>query len=266
MPQSIVQVDAFTDTPFTGNPAVVCLLPKERTVQWMQLVAREMNLSETAFLVRRSDEDGYDLRWFTPAVEVPLCGHATLASAHLLWEDGHLCPEELARFHTASGLLTARRDGDWIELDFPADAVTPVDAPPALLAAIGVPVVSVCRSGRRYVVELEDEEAVQTLAPDLGAIAALPVHGVVVTARAAAGPYDFVVRNFLPAAGIPEDPVTGAAQCSLAPYWSARLGKREFLAYQASVRGGVLRSRLVDDRVRISGQACIVLRGELLVH
>jgi PhzF family phenazine biosynthesis protein len=262
----IIQVDAFTDTPFTGNPAAVCLLPEERDAGWMQLVAREMNLSETAFLVRRPGADGYDLRWFTPAVEVPLCGHATLASAHVLWEDGHIRSEEPARFHTKSGLLIARRAGGWIELDFPTETVTPADAPPALIAAIGTPIVSVWRSDRSYIVELQSEEAVRTLAPDLGAIATLAVHGVVVTARATSGRYDFVMRNFLPAAGIPEDPVTGAAQCRLAPYWSARLGKNEFVAYQASARGGVLRSRLVGDRTRISGQACIVLRGELLVE
>jgi len=261
---SIVQVDAFASSPFTGNPAAVCLLPAPRDERWMQLVAREMNLSETAFLVRRDSGDGFDLRWFTPLVEVPLCGHATLASAYVLWEDHHLAPQSPAHFHTRRGLLTARRDGEWIELDFPADALTPVTVPEALVSALGAPVVAVCRNGRGFVAELEDEATVRSLTPDLAAIARLPVHGVVVTARATTAPYDFVVRNFLPGAGIPEDPVTGAAQCSLAPYWSERLGKTEFLAFQASARGGELRSRLDGDHVRISGRACIVMRGTLL--
>jgi PhzF family phenazine biosynthesis protein len=266
MPLPMVQVDAFTDTLFAGNPAAVFLLDEPRAADWMQLVAREMNLSETAFLVRRASKDGFNLRWFTPLVEVPLCGHATLASAHVLWEDGHLLLGEQARFHTQSGPLTADRRGDWIELEFPADPVSPIDVTPALQQAIGAPIQSAHRATTRYVVELEDEAAVRSLDPDLGLIAALPIRGVVVTARSAYGTYDFVVRNFIPSAGIPEDPVTGAAQCSLAPFWAARLGKRELLAYQASARGGILRSRLAGDRVRISGQACTVLRGELLTE
>src|SRR3989454_1969959 len=188
----IVQVDAFTDTPFRGNPAAVCVLPAPRDERWMQDVAREMNLSETAFL--QAQPDGWSLRWFTPAVEVSLCGHATLASAHVLWEDGHLPCDRQARFHTKSGLLTADRRGDWIELDFPAKSEAPTPAP----------------------------------------------------------------------AGLAEDPVTGSSHCALGPFWGARLGKSELLAYQASARGGVVRVRVVGDRVKLGGQAVTVMRGDLV--
>ena len=258
----IVQVDAFTDTPFRGNPAAVCLLPAPRDDSWMQAVAREMNLAETAFLVRQ--DDGFDLRWFTPTVEVALCGHATLAAAHVLWEDAHLEQGRQARFHTKSGLLTADRAEGWIELDFPAKREEPAPAPPGLVDALGVEPKYVGKNQFDYLVEVESEELVRTLAPDHAVLAKLPVRGVIVTSRATTRGYDFVSRFFAPGSGIPEDPVTGSAHCALGPYWSERLGKTEFVAYQASARGGEIRVRVVGDRVKLGGQAVTVLRGELV--
>lgn len=257
----ITQVDSFTNRPFAGNPAGVCILPKAADEAWMLKVAGEMNLAETAFLVPRGD--GYDLRWFTPTVEVDLCGHATLASAHVLWEDGHLNPNAQARFHTKSGLLTADRRDPWIELDFPATPAAPADAPAGLSEALGAKPRFVGRSKFDYLVELEDEATVRRLDPDLGAIGRVKARGVIVTSPAEAGKYDFVSRFFAPQSGVPEDPVTGSAHCALAPYWSAKLGKKELMAFQASARGGELRLRLEGDRVRLGGQAVTVLRGEL---
>ena len=257
----ITQVDSFTNRPFAGNPAGVCILPKAADEKWMLNVASEMNLAETAFLVPQGD--GYDLRWFTPTVEVDLCGHATLASAHVLWEDGHLKPNAQARFHTRSGLLTADRRDAWIELDFPATPAAPADAPPGLIEALGASAQFVGRSTFDYLVELQDEATVRRLDPDLAAVARVKARGVIVTSRADPGKYDFVSRFFAPQSGVPEDPVTGSAHCALAQYWSARLGKTELMAFQASARGGELRLRLAGDRVRLGGQAVTVLRGEL---
>lgn len=259
----LVQVDAFTDKAFAGNPAAVCLLPAPRDDAWMQSVAREMNLSETAFLVKQ--EDGFDLRWFTPAVEVDLCGHATLASAHVLWEEGLLQPGKPARFHTRSGLLTAERRADWIELNFPAHPPEPVAAPPDLTRALGVTPNYVGKSGGDdYLVEVESEEVVRATRPNFALLATVPARGVMVTSRAAVREFDFVSRFFAPQSGVNEDPVTGSAHCCLGPFWKDRLGKSEFVAYQASERGGVVRVRLDGDRVRLGGQAVTVLRGELV--
>jgi len=259
----IVQVDAFADRPFGGNPAAVCVLPEARDEAWMQLVAAEMNLSETAFLVRR--DDGFDLRWFTPAVEVALCGHATLASAHALWEGGYLPADEVARFHTKSGVLTATRRGAWIELDFPATPDEPADAPDGLAEALGVTPLYVGKSRFDYLVEIDREDRVRALTPDFSRLRSLPVRGVMVTSRAATPAVDFVSRFFAPAAGVDEDPVTGSAHCCLTPYWSRKLGRTEFIAQQVSARGGTLRLSLDGDRVRMRGQAVTVLRGELVV-
>jgi len=262
MPLTITQVDAFTSEPFSGNPAAVCLLTEERDPAWMQNVAREMNLSETAFLLPRPD--GYGLRWFTPAVEVDLCGHATLASAHVLWETGALAPEETARFHTKSGLLTAVRRQDWIELDFPATPDEPAESPPGLAESLGATPLFVGKSVFDYLVELDSEEAVRTLCPDFGAMKKIGARGVIATSRSADPGFDFVSRYFAPAFGIDEDPVTGSTHCCLAPYWSRRLNKTSFLARQLSARGGVLKVNLDGDRVRLGGQAVTVLRAELL--
>ena len=258
----IYQVDAFADRSFAGNPAAVCLLTKPRDAAWMQDVAAEMNLSETAFPVPR--EDGYDLRWFTPEVEVDLCGHATLASAHVLWETGHLPVDRSARFHTRSGVLTARRDGDWIEVDFPAFPAEAVTPPVDLLEGLGAQSVSVslARSGQNYVVEMQSEAAVLRLQPDFGRFRRLKM-GVIATAPSDDPQVDFVSRYFGSAFGIDEDPVTGSAHCVLGPYWQERLGKSAFIAHQISRRGGVLRIRVEGERTFIAGQAVTVLRGEL---
>jgi PhzF family phenazine biosynthesis protein len=261
MPQSIVQVDAFAERPFTGNPAAVCVMPAPRDEGWMQSVAMEMNLSETAFL--HPEDGGWRLRWFTPAVEVALCGHATLASAHVLWEHGVLAPADEARFHTMSGPLTCRRDADLIWMDFPAKPEQPSEPIDGLAEALGVTPVYVGRSHFDVLVEVASEAEVRALAPDIRALRAVRARGVIVTARAEGGAYDFVSRFFAPAAGVDEDPVTGSAHCVLAPYWAGKLGRAELTGYQASRRGGTVRVRVAGDRVRLGGRAVTILRGEL---
>jgi len=262
MSQMIYQVDSFTDRPFAGNPAGVCLLPKPADENWMQAIAREMNLSETAFLVRQSD--GFDLRWFTPAAEVRLCGHATLASAHILWQTGVLQSGEQARFHTLSGLLTASQRGDWIEMDFPARPAKPVQPPAGLTEALGVMALFIGRDTDDYLVEVDSDATVRSLKPDLTALEKLDVRGTIVTARSADPGFDFVSRFFAPAVGVNEDPVTGSAHCCLTPYWAGKLGKIEMTAYQASARGGIVRVRLAGERVLLSGQAVTVMKCELI--
>ncbi len=258
----IFQVDAFTDRPFAGNPAAVCVLAGPADERWMQDVAREMNLSETAFLYR--GRDGFGLRWFTPTTEVDLCGHATLASAHILWEEGHLEVQDTARFHTRSGLLTAARWGKWIELDFPAEPDNPAEAPPELLRALAVKPKYVGRNRFDYLLEVDSEEVLRTVRPDWNLLMTVPTRGVIITSPSASGTYDFVVRFFAPRSGINEDPVTGSAFCCLGPYWARKLARTEFQAYQASERGGSVRVRMGRDRVYIAGQAVTTLRGELL--
>ncbi len=257
----IVQVDAFADALFTGNPAAVCLLSDPRPDSWMQAVAREMNLSETAFLVPH--DDGFQLRWFTPAVEVELCGHATLASAHVLWERGLLGRDEQARFHTLSGLLTAKRAGEWIEMAFPVEPEHPVETPENLSEALDVEPVYVGRNRFDYLVEVESEDVVRSLMPDIPLLRTVPCRGVMVTSRADSDEYDFVSRFFAPLVGVDEDPVTGSAHCGLGPYWAAKLGKTDVVGFQASARGGVVRVRVEDDRVYLGGQAVTVFQGEL---
>ena len=257
-------MDAFTNKAFGGNPAAVCVLPAPPSDEWMRSVAREMNLSETAFLTPH--EGGYSLRWFTPAVEVDLCGHATVASAHVLWQDGHLKPGEQARFHTRSGLLLADQRGEWIELDFPAKVVTAAEPPAELLPSLGVAHAGfVGKNAFDYLVEVDSEETVRALSPDHSTLRKIPVRGVIVTARSTGGEYDFVSRFFAPGSGIDEDPVTGSAHVALGPYWSERLGKTEFVAFQASERGGVVRVRLQGDRVLLGGQAVTIMTADLLV-
>jgi PhzF family phenazine biosynthesis protein len=263
VPIPIYHVDAFTAQPFAGNPAAVCLLEAAQDDRWLRNVAREMNLSETAFLLRQ--QDGFSLRWFTPALEVDLCGHATLASAHVLWEQGLLRSDEPARFHTRSGLLGAVRQGDWIEMDFPAEPLTPLAPTPELAAALGVVPLWVGRNRLDYLlVEVDAETAVRSARPDLGLLRRDGHFGYIVTSRAAGGEFDFVSRFFAPLAGVDEDPVTGSAHSSLGPFWGERLGKGKLVAYQASARGGVVRVRLAGDRVGLGGQAVTVLAGQLL--
>jgi predicted PhzF superfamily epimerase YddE/YHI9 len=259
----IFQVDSFTADPFKGNPAGVCLLPGPAPEAWMQGVAREMNLSETAFL--HPVADGLAIRWFTPTVEVSLCGHATLASAHVLYQEGRVEPSMPARFSSLSGPLGARKLGDFIELDFPARPESPVPAPPGLASALGAIPRYVGLNVDDYLVLLEGEPDVRRLAPDFASLRKLGVRGVCVTAPSADNRFDFVSRFFAPGAGIDEDPVTGSAHCCLGPFWQKRLGKDDFTAYQASSRGGVVRVAVRGDRVLLAGQAVTILSGELRV-
>ena len=264
----LFHVDAFSDRPFAGNPAAVCLLPDGPPPDdsWHQSVASEMNLSETAFLRRRAS--GWDLRWFTPAAEVDLCGHATLASAHVLWESGLAERGSALDFETRSGRLSARSgDGGTIELDFPAEAAVECDPVAAVLDALRGGTVEFFGKNRMdFFVVLGSEEDVRALRPDFGALAAAcgTVRGVIVTARSRDARYDFVSRYFAPGFGIDEDPVTGSAHCCLAPYWGGKLGKTELTGYQASSRGGVVGVGLRAGRVALRGRAVSVSRGELL--
>ncbi|PTX45760.1 PhzF family phenazine biosynthesis protein [Melghirimyces profundicolus] len=262
MGQKIIQVNAFTDRPFSGNPAAVCVMPGPADENWMRLVAREMNLPETAFLY--PEGDGYHLRWFTPVEEEDLCGHATLASAHVLWEEGRFRPEETLRFHTRSGLLTARRSGGRIELDFPAEPVHPVEIPPSLKEAFGDRIRFLGANHLDCLMELASETEVRGFDPDHPSLQSLPYRrGLIVTSASESGKYDIISRFFAPNHGIPEDPATGSAHCALGPYWTERLGKPELHAFQASERGGILHVRPEGDRVRLAGQAVTVWRGEL---
>jgi PhzF family phenazine biosynthesis protein len=255
-------VDAFTDRPFEGNPAAVCVLDGAAEESWMKLVAREMNLAETAFL--HPIEGGYSLRWFTPAVEVKLCGHATLASAFTLWETGVLGREEKARFQTLSGWLTCERVGDWIEMDFPAKGPAARAAPAGLSEALGAKLLWVGENGMDYLVEVGDEAILRGLRPNFTALGMLPVRGVIVTCRSERAGFDFVSRFFAPAVGVNEDPVTGSAHCALGPFWESRLGKKDFTAYQASERGGTVGVSVREERVVLRGQAVMMSRVELL--
>ncbi|MCA1733715.1 MAG: PhzF family phenazine biosynthesis protein [Acidobacteria bacterium] len=264
MAQQIFQVDAFTREPFTGNPAAVCILPAGSTEERFQEIAREMNLAETAFVAPRGEEFG--LRWFTPSVEVDLCGHATLASAHVLWESGLLPQDREARFQTLSGLLVARRAGDRIELDFPAEPPEESLPPAGLLEALGIETaVFVGRNRLDHLIEVENEEVVRAISPDFRRLAGVAGRGAIVTAPSADSRFDFVSRYFAPAVGVDEDPVTGSTHCCLGPWWSERLGKGVLSAWQASPRGGALEVEPRGERVLIRGQAVTVLRCELLV-
>ena len=258
----LLQVDAFTDRPFGGNPAAVCLLDREVDDEWMQSVAAEMNLSETAFVDTRDGGAELPLRWFTPQAEVALCGHATLASAHALWQEGERPAGSEIRFSTRSGVLTASEEDGEIQLDFPATVPEPASPPDGLLDALGVRQAEVWRSRFDYLLQLGSEQEVRGLDPDFRRLAAVETRGVIVTATAAP-PYDYVSRFFAVAVGIDEDPVTGSAHCTLSPFWSERLGRDDLVGFQASRRGGVVRTRLRGDRVLLGGHAVTILRGEL---
>ena len=259
----LYQVDAFSPVPFRGNPAAVCLLDHPRPDAWMTALAAEMNLSETAFVL--PEGTGYRLRWMTPKVEVRLCGHATLASAHILFETSKAAPNDTLHFHTLSGELTARQVDGWIELNFPVKSVAASEPPAGLMEALGVQPVWVGRNEQTYLVEVEDEETVRSAQPNHAALASLPLRYVLLTSRGrSGGAYDCVSRYFAPGAGIAEDPVTGSAHCYVIDYWGQKLGKDQLLAYQASARGGELRLVRQGERVLIRGQAVTILRGELL--
>ena len=257
----VFQVDAFAAGPFQGNPAAVCVLEETLSHSLMQAIAAEMNLSETAFLLRVGEE--YDLRWFTPVVEVNLCGHATLAGAHVLWTEGYLNRGKTARFHTRNGLLLASLKEKWIELDFPRLPEERCDPPEGLLEALGVCPLYVGKNDEDILVEVDTADAVRGITPNFAMLERVTPRGVIVTSRSDTEEYDFISRFFAPAVGINEDPVTGSAHCCLAPYWSQKLHKGDLIAYQASPRGGTLRLSLRGDRVLIHGQAVTVLKGVL---
>ncbi len=273
---TVVQVDAFTNKPFTGNPAAVCVTDKPLEEGLMQAIAAEMNLSETAFLCPLENgpiNGGFSLRWFTPATEVDLCGHATLASAHVLWSEGHIAKDKTARFQTRSGWLSAQQKEDgWIEMDFPSQPVQNTHVMPQLIKSLCCQgnISSVTKSSVNYLVEVHSEEALRSLTPNFDEMKKLPMHGVIITAAASNEGHDFVSRFFAPKIGINEDPVTGSAHTSLAPYWQKKLGKSAMVARQISARGGLIRVECVDhpedaeqNRVLISGQAVVTLKGEL---
>lgn len=258
----LLQIDAFTDRPFAGNPAAVCLLDRPAATDWMQHVASEMNLSETAFV--HPLDDGFGLRWFTPVVEVELCGHATLAAAHALWEMERVLGDEAIRFSTASGWLAASRQGNLIELDFPATPARESSPPAGWEEAMGLRPQWVGQNKFDRLMIVETEENLRQIQPDYSRLAGMTVRGVIVTSRARDPEYDFVSRYFAPAAGIDEDPVTGSAHCTLGPYWAEKLGKHEMVGYQASARGGTVHVRVDGDRVALGGQAITVMQGELM--
>ena len=268
MPIRISQVDAFTRTPFAGNPAAVCVLSEPADERWMQDVASEMNLSETAFAMRLAGGSKFSLRWFTPVSEVDLCGHATLATAHILWEEGHLPQGEPAFFETRSGLLTARPGPDGIELDFPSEPVREAMSDPGdlaeLQAALGAPVKFAGKNRFDLLVELASEEIVRGLRPDFRRLEQYPVRGVIATSRSHSGEYDLVSRFFAPRVGINEDPVCGSAHCCLGPYWAEKIGRTKLTAHQVSCRGGVVKIRVEGPRTVLIGHAVTVLRGELV--
>lgn len=276
MPQRIVQVDAFTAEPFSGNPAAVCVLEGPAQEAWMRNVAREMNLSETAFVSpaeREGEEGDWLLRWFTPTAEVDLCGHATLATAHVLFEDGYAPADAPVRFQTKSGPLTARWESGSIVMDFPAEPAQTTDAPEGLLDGVGVDPAAVEWLGRNrmdLLVVLKDPAVLRRLVPDMTRLARISARGIIVTAAGDGGGTggraapDFLSRFFGPAVGVPEDPVTGSAHCCLAPYWAERLARTELLGHQVSARGGEVRVRHLGDRVDLIGQAVTVMRAELI--
>ncbi|HEY9788262.1 MAG TPA: PhzF family phenazine biosynthesis protein [Candidatus Obscuribacterales bacterium] len=257
----VFHVDAFANAPFSGNPAAVCILEEARSYIWMQRVAEEMNLSETVFI--QQQEDGFNLRWFTPTVEVELCGHATLASAHILWEQGYLEKSEEAHFSTQSGWLHARCNGEWIEMDFPSEEENEVAIPKDLASALDLPIKYVGQNRFDYLVEVANETLLRALIPNIHLLKSLPIRGICVTAPSSLPEYDFVSRFFAPGVGINEDPVTGSAHCYLGPYWAKRTGKKDLTGYQASRRGGMVRVRVEEDHVVLAGQAVTISSAEL---
>jgi PhzF family phenazine biosynthesis protein len=263
MTHTLYQVDAFTDESFKGNPAAVCLVGRQTKATWMKAVAREMNLSETAFIA--PGRGCWHLRWFTPKQEVDLCGHATLASAIVLFERDPGLRDKPILFKTRSGDLYARWVDGEVELDFPAMRYRRISYESNVDRALGFTPWDSVWSGNFYLFEAEDEEIIRKANPDIPAIEKLPISEVIITARSKNPEIDFVSRFFAPQLGIPEDPVTGSAHCLLAPFWAEKLKKTTFTAYQASQRGGTLHLQLEDERVKIRGAAVIVFEGQLLV-
>ena len=257
----LYQVDAFTNKCFQGNPAAVCLLDAPQDDTWMQAFASEMNLSETAFL--EPDDDYYRLRWFTPSIEVDLCGHATLASAHVLWETGAAKRGNVIEFDTRSGLLTASYVDHWIQLNFPATPAKETTCNIDLERALGARPTFVGKSAFDFLAEVPSETLVRELNPNFSLIELAAARGIIVTAKSTSTDYDFVSRFFSPQSGVAEDPVTGSAHCCLGPYWAHQIGKDELVGYQVSSRGGMVRVKLRNDRVILGGQAVTVFCAEV---
>lgn len=262
MTHTLFQVDAFTEEPFRGNPAGVCLLKAPESDQWMQALAAEMNLSETAYLL--PEGEGWRLRWFTPTTEVDLCGHATLASARVLFERHPEMRDDPVKFFTRSGELSARWIDGSVELNFPAMSFEPITVIAKLPAILGFQPIGAVYSGDYYLFEALDEVLIHKVHPNIRSLETLPMPEVIITAKSEDPDIDFVSRFFAPQLGVDEDPVTGSAHCLLAPYWAKKLGKNELLAYQASARGGYLDLRLVGDRVFIKGESKIIFEADLL--
>ncbi len=256
-------LNAFTDQAFKGNPAAVCLLSEEKDSGWMQSIAKEMNLPVTAF-INRFKNDFY-LRWFTPSTEIPICGHGTLASSYYLWEKGFVKKEKPILYHTKSGVLKAQFIDGWVQLEFPSILEEKTIAPDLLLRALGVEPIYVGENKLDYLVEVASENIVRNLKPSIDLIAQLPVRGVIVTSHSNSNEFDFVSRFFSPAQGLSEDYVTGSAHCCLGPYWKSKLQKSDFTAYQASERGGILKVKVIDDKVLLSGKAVTVFEGHLTI-
>jgi PhzF family phenazine biosynthesis protein len=262
MKQNIFQINAFTTTPFSGNPATICIVDTPKDKQWMQHMAQEMNQPVTAFVSLRKNNE-YDLYWFTPTTELNLCGHSTLGSAHILWEQEHVKPDECIQFHTKSGLLTVKQGSGGIQLNFPANPTQEAEVPAELEQALHVPFRDVVKNTLGYIVEVETEEMVRRLNPNLELLSLLPVTGIVVTSPSSSPDFDFISRYFAPRIGINEDPVTGSAHCGLGPYWSEKLQKKELIGYQASYRGGKVKLKLIENRVLLTGQALTIFQGKL---
>jgi PhzF family phenazine biosynthesis protein len=259
----LYQVDAFTSEPFRGNPAGICLLESDASDDWMQAVAAEMNLSETAFLVKR--DDAWHIRYFTPEVEIPLCGHTTVASAHVLWSEGIVADSQPVHFSAKGGEFIGTREDGRITIDFPAHTCDEAQPPVGLSDAIGATPASAHRIREGgWLIEFESEQTVATLSPDLLRLRSIKPGGLIATAQSSTRARDFVSRFFAPDIGIDEDPVTGVAHLALGPYWAKRLGKTEMTAVQLSRRTGTLRVRVADDRVYIMADAATVFRAELL--
>ncbi len=256
-------VDSFTDKPFSGNPAATFILEKDISDELKQNIASEINLSETSFVLKK--DDSFRLRWFTPIKEAGLCGHATLAAAHILWEVGVLDIKEEAVFETKSGILKARKNNYLIEMDFPIESPVEADCPEELLKAIGYQPIFVGKNRMDYLAVYENEEVVRKVIPNFEYLKKLDCRGLIISAKSSSDKYDFVSRFFAPNSGIDEDPVTGSAHCCLAPFWSKRLGKKELIGFQASKRGGVVYTKLKDDTVLLSGNAVTVMKSETLI-
>lgn len=260
---AIFQVNAFSDQPFGGNPAAVCILDEAVSDSWMQNIAAQMNLSETAFI--QPAQDALTLRWFTPLKEVDMCGHATLASAHCLWEQGIVSRQQAITFTTLSGDLGARLNNGLIELDFPCLKPEPITPPLALINTLGITPLYCGMFGEKHLFEIDNEAQLLALAPDFAALKQLPGRGVTITCRTPSAGLDFKSRYFAPWVGINEDPVNGSSHCALTPYWAQKLNKQQLTAYQASQRGGVLNLELTGNRVKIAGKAKTLLEGKLCI-